>query len=120
MPLSDSSETCMRDVRLSPSPAGLSCGSLQTSPRSPGSRAWSFQTCLGSTTTQGQPGTRISLPAMLPSATDDSVGAPIEAFRSSIPSPSFPLFTLQCILHSTHRKTRGRVDRYSFLVRLFH
>src|SRR5665811_15633 len=63
---------------------------LQTSPRSPGSRAWSFQTCLGSKTTQGQLGTRISLSAMLPSATDDSVGAPIEAFRSSIPSPSFP------------------------------
>ena len=39
IPLSDSSKTCMRDVRLLPSPTGLSCGSLQASPRSPGSRA---------------------------------------------------------------------------------
>src|SRR5437773_2379072 len=30
-------------------------GSLQASPRSPGSRAWSFQTCMGSATTQGRP-----------------------------------------------------------------
>src|SRR4030081_3134208 len=30
-------------------------GSLQAPPRSPGSRAWSFQTCIGSATTQGRP-----------------------------------------------------------------
>src|SRR5215472_7779170 len=57
---------------------------------------------------------------MLPSATNDSVGTPIAAFRSSIPSPPVPLFTLPPAPHSASRKTRGRVDRYSFLVRLFH
>ena len=31
-----------------------------------------------------------------------------------------PLFTLHCALHGAQRKIRGRVDRYSFLVRLFH
>ncbi|HZM09973.1 MAG TPA: hypothetical protein VFC15_07165, partial [Candidatus Limnocylindrales bacterium] len=36
------------------------------------------------------------------------------------PSPPIPLFTLRCAPHDTQRKTRGRVDRYSFLVRIFH
>jgi hypothetical protein len=31
-----------------------------------------------------------------------------------------PLFTLHCAPHGAQRKTQGRVDRYSFLVRLFH
>src|ERR1019366_362418 len=62
----------------------------------------------------------ILLPVMLPSAVADCVGALIANFRSSIPSPSVPLFTLHRTLHSVQRKTRGRVDRYSFLVRLFH
>ena len=35
---------------------------LQASPRSPGSRAWSFQTCVGSTTTQDRPEARASAP----------------------------------------------------------
>ena len=50
----------------------------------------------------------------------DGVGALIVDFRSSIPSPSFPLFTLHWTLRSAQRKTRSRADRYSFLVRLFH
>src|SRR5664280_1872581 len=62
----------------------------------------------------------IVLPVILPSAVADSVGALIANFRSSIPSPSVPLFTLHRTLHRVRRKTRGRVDRYSFLVRLFH
>ena len=41
MPLSDSSETCMRAVRPKPSPAGLP-HTAQASPRSPGSRAESI------------------------------------------------------------------------------
>jgi hypothetical protein len=51
---------------------------------------------------------------------DDSVGVPIAIFRSSIPSPSVALFTLQRWLHNVRCKTRGRVVRYSFLVRLLH
>src|ERR1035437_7140901 len=62
----------------------------------------------------------ILLPVMLPSSVADCVGALIANFRSSIPSPSVPLFTLHRTLHSVRCKTRGRVDRYSFLVRLFH
>ena len=50
----------------------------------------------------------------------DGVGVPIGHFRSSIPSPPIPLFTLHCAPRGTQRKTRGRVDRYSFLVRIFH
>jgi hypothetical protein len=48
------------------------------------------------------------------------VGALIARFRSSIPRPPIPLFMLHCAPHDAQRKTRGRVDRYSFLVRLFH
>jgi hypothetical protein len=49
-----------------------------------------------------------------------SVGVPIASFRSSIPSPPVPLFTLRRTPHDAQRKTRGRVVRYSFLVGLFH
>src|SRR5271154_3806910 len=49
-----------------------------------------------------------------------SVGALIASFRSSIPSPPVPLFTLRRAPHGAQRKTRGRVVRYSFLVGLFH
>ena len=50
----------------------------------------------------------------------ENVGVLIAHFRSSIPSPPIPLFTLHCAPRGTQRKTRGRVDRYSFLVRIFH
>src|ERR1700741_4996347 len=49
-----------------------------------------------------------------------SVGALIASFRSSIPSPPVPLFTLRRAPRDTQHKTRGRVVRYSFLVGLFH
>ena len=57
---------------------------------------------------------------MLPSAHIDCVGVLITSFRSSIPSPPIPLFTLRCTPHDAQRKTRGRVVRYSFLVRILH
>ena len=50
----------------------------------------------------------------------DSVGVLIASFRSSIPSPPIPLFTLRTAPRDALRKTRGRVVRYSFLVGLFH
>jgi hypothetical protein len=34
--------------------------------------------------------------------------------------PAYPLSTLRCVPRDTQRKTRGRADRYSFLVRNFH
>ena len=49
-----------------------------------------------------------------------SVGVLIASFRSSIPSPRVPLFTLRRTPHDVQRKTRGRVVRYSFLVGLLH
>ena len=49
-----------------------------------------------------------------------SVGALIASFRSSIPSPPVPLFTLRRTPRGAQRKTRGRVVRYSFLVGLLH
>ncbi len=66
------------------------------------------------------PGLALALLGMLPSASLKSVGVLIAPFRSSIPSPPIPLFTLHCAPRDTQRKTRGRVDRYSFLVRNFH
>ena len=50
----------------------------------------------------------------------ENVGVLIDPFRSSMPSPPIPLFTLRCVPRGTQRKTRGRVVRYSFLVRIFH
>src|SRR5918995_5769242 len=75
---------------------------------------------MGSATTQGRPATRVSAAGHVAFRSGDSVGTLIANFRSSIPSPSFPLFTLHWTPHSVQCKTRGRVDRYSFLVRLFH
>ena len=75
---------------------------------------------MGSATTQGRPTARDSAAGRVAFRSGDSVGALIANFRSSIPSPSFPLFTLHWTLRSAQHKTRGRADRYSFLVRLFH
>src|SRR6478672_6670325 len=75
---------------------------------------------MGSTTTQGRPTARFNAAGRMAFRSGYGVSALIANFRSSIPSPSFPLFTLHWTLHSAQRKTRGRADRYSFLVRLFH
>src|SRR5665213_1248559 len=75
---------------------------------------------MGSTTTQDRSAARDNAADRVAFHSGDGVGALIANFRSSIPSPSVPLFTLHRTLHSVRRKTRSRVDRYSFLVRLFH
>jgi hypothetical protein len=48
---------------------------------------------------------------MLPSAHYKDVGVRIASFRSSIPTPPIPLFTLHRAPRDAQRKTRGRVDR---------
>src|SRR5258708_30674635 len=48
---------------------------------------------------------------MLPSAHYKDVGVRIASFRSSIPTPPIPLFTLRRAPRAAQRKTRGRVDR---------
>ena len=75
---------------------------------------------MGSTTTQDRPEARDIAPDHVAFRFDDSVGVPIAIFRSSIPSPTVPLFTLRHAPRDAWCKTRGRVVRYSFLVRLFH
>src|SRR6516165_11488268 len=65
-------------------------------------------------------GLALSSPVMLPSVYAYDVGVLIAGFRSSIPSPPMPLFMLHRVPRGTQRKTQGRADRYSFLVRLFH
>jgi hypothetical protein len=75
---------------------------------------------MGSTTTQGRPTTRIYAAGRVAFRYLDDVGALIADFRSSIPSPSFPLFTPRWAFRNVQCKTRGRADCYSFLVRLFH
>src|ERR1035437_5878631 len=75
---------------------------------------------MGSTTTQDRSATRDNAADRVAFHSGDGVGVLIANFRSSIPSPSVPLFTLHRPLHSARRKTGGRLDRSSFLVRLFH
>ena len=75
---------------------------------------------MGSTTTQGRPAARIIAVGRVAFRSGYGVGALIANFRSSIPSPSFPLFTLHWRPRGIQCKTRGRAERYSFLVRLFH
>src|ERR1035437_8853316 len=75
---------------------------------------------MGSPTTQGRSAARNNAADRVAFHSGDGVGVLIANFRSSIPSPSVPLFTLHRSPHSDRCKTRGRVDRYSLLVRLFH
>ena len=75
---------------------------------------------MGPTTTQDRPGARDIAPDHVAFRFDDSVSVPIAIFRSSIPSPTVPLFTLRQAPRDAWCKTRGRVVRYSLLVRLFH
>ena len=75
---------------------------------------------MGSTTTQGRPATRSVAAVRVAFHPNYGVGTLIADFRSSIPSPSIPLFTLHWPPRDDQCKTRGRVDRYSFHVRLFH
>jgi hypothetical protein len=44
----------------------------------------------------------------------------LHLFEAQSPTPPIPLFTLRCAPHGAQRKTRGRVDRYSLLVRMLH
>jgi hypothetical protein len=75
---------------------------------------------LGSTTTQDRAGTRDIAPARVAFRQCKSVSALIASFRSSIPSPPIPLFTLRHTPRGVQRKTRDRAVRYSFLVGLLH
>src|ERR1019366_171246 len=117
MPLSDSSGTCMRAVWPEPSPAVLRLGFGAGVSEGSGFSCGNFLGVLwGLRLRRTDQRLAISPLLMLPSAHLNCVGVLIASFRSSIPSPPIPLFTLRCAPRDAQRKTRGRVDRYSFLV----
>src|SRR5260370_310856 len=102
---------------LSPSPLVR----RQDSGGSPVSRSRSFQTSSGFKDSAGLLGGWLSRPA------SSSFPPPLKCrrpdflfFDAQSPSPPVPLFTLRRLPRGSQRKTRGRVVRYSFLVRLFH
>ncbi len=57
---------------------------------------------------------------MLPSAHVNRVGVRIVSFRSSIAHPAYTPVYASLSPSRYQRKTRGRVDRWSFLVRILH
>ncbi len=110
----------MRAVRPGPSPAVLRFAS--TAGASEVSR-FSCMKCLGVSGVYDYAGlnrdSRLRLcPCCLPPSQQRR--RPDGRFRSSIPTPPIPLFTLRIAPRGALRKTRGRVVRYSFLVRIFH
>jgi hypothetical protein len=76
--------------------------------------------CLGSTTTQGSrhPRACACLDVAFPFTQQGQ--HPGLCFRSSIPCPPVPLFTLRSCLTTGNAKLEVRMVRYSFPVRLFH
>jgi hypothetical protein len=119
MPLSDSSTTFVRALRPWPSPAGLlsSAGVTEVS-------RFSCMKFLGVLWVLRLWGTvqklALTLLPMLPSTFPIVSASPLRIFEAQLPSPPIPLFTLRRSPHDDQRKTRGRVDRYSFLVRPLH
>src|ERR1022692_2348042 len=74
MPLYDSPLPFIGDfwlIAFSPRPANC----LRATTGSPGSRAWSFSACLGSSTPQGRAALALSCDALLPSLHPDAVGS---------------------------------------------
>src|SRR5206468_12681557 len=62
----------------------------------------------------------LSLLFMLPSAHINRVGVRVVCFRSSIAHPAYTPVYASLSPSRYQRKTRGRVDRWSFLVRILH
>ena len=121
MPRSDSSQTYMRAVRPKPSPAGLRSACPAVVPEVSRFSCLKFLGVPGVYDYAGPSGKlALSFPVHVAFRLAKDVGALMARFRSSIPRPPIPLFTLHCAPHGVQRKTRGRVDRYSLLVRLFH
>src|SRR5262252_5950362 len=119
MPQCDPSQTYMRAVWPKPSPADLLSGSTAGVSEVSRFSCMKFLGVLwGLRLRRAKQELALSPLSMLPSAHYKDVGARIASFRSSIPTPPIPLFTLRRAPRDAQRKTRGRVDRYSFLVRL--
>jgi hypothetical protein len=119
MPLSDSSATFMQALWPKPSPAALllvgsrSLRGLPVLVHEASRRVWVFDYA-------GPDRNSRYRSAHIAFRHSKSVGILIASFRSLIPSPPVPLFTLRRTPRGVQRKTRGRAVRYSFLVGLFH
>src|SRR6266567_54821 len=114
MPLSDSSQTYMRAVWPKPSPAVL------RRPFAAGVCEVSRFSCMKFLGVSGvfdyagpndRTGARAIAPVHVAFRHSKSVGVRIASFRSWIPTPPIPLFTLRRAPRDARRKTRGRVDR---------
>jgi hypothetical protein len=93
-------------------------GHAQTS--SPGSAAFRFQACLGLRLRRTERELALSPPLMSPSAHYKDVGVRIASFRSSTAHPAYTPAYASLSPPRYQRKTRGRVDRYAFLLRILH
>ena len=62
----------------------------------------------------------LALLFMLPSAHVNRVGVRVVSFRSSIAHPTYTPIYASLSSSRYQRKTRGRADRWSFLVRILH
>ena len=79
-----------------------------------------LEACLGSSTTPDQTGARAIAPVYVAFRALQGRRRPDCIFSELNTHPAYPLSTLRCVPRDTQRKTRGRADRYSFLVRNFH
>jgi len=61
-------------------------------------------------------GLALSPRVMLPSATLTASASWLHVFGAQYPAHLFPCLRFAVTPHGVQRKTRGRVDRYSFLV----
>src|SRR5215831_16204153 len=119
MPRSDSSRTYMRAVRPWPSPADLrSVGTAGVFEVSRFSCMKFLGVLWGLRLRQTEQRLALTSLPMLPSAITRASAPGLHLFGAQYPTPPIPLFTLRRAPRDAQRKTRGRVDRYSFLVRL--
>src|ERR1019366_7192301 len=121
MPLYDSPPPCMRALSLiafslRPAPH---CSRAATG--SPGSRAWSFSACLGSSTPQGRAALALARDTLLPSLQSDAVGSLHHLISELNTQPTdTPVQRFKCSLTTALAWLWARVVRYTFPVRLFH
>jgi hypothetical protein len=90
-PLYDSLPPCAWGLSLIAFPHRPATFRLRATTGPLGSRAWSFYTCVGSTTPREHSALALSCATLLPSGWGDTVGFPHFRFRSSIPSLHIPL-----------------------------
>ena len=104
-------------IAFSPRPASYP----RAATGSPGSRAWSFSACLGSSTPQGRAALALSCDALLPSWQPDAVGSLHRLISELNTQPTdTPVQRFGCGLSTAPTWLGARVVRYAFPVRLFH